>query len=29
MSVDDFAAETQKWLAAAKDPGWKRPYTEI
>jgi hypothetical protein len=29
MSVDDFAAEAQKWLAAAKDPRWKRPQPEI
>jgi len=29
MSVDDFAAEASKWSAAAKDPRWKRPYTEL
>ena len=29
MSVDDFRAEAQKWLATAKDPRWKRPYTEL
>ena len=29
MSVDDFRAEATKWAAAAKDPRWKRPYTEL
>jgi phosphoserine phosphatase len=29
MSVDDFAAEAAKWSAAARDPRWKRPYTEL
>jgi phosphoserine phosphatase len=29
MSVDEFKAETKKWLDAAKDPRWKRPYTEL
>ena len=29
MSVDDFNAEVKKWLAEAKDPRWKRPYTEL
>jgi len=29
MSVDEFNAEVKKWLAAAKDPRWKRPYTEL
>ena len=29
MSVDDFKAEVQKWIAEAKDPRWKRPYTEL
>lgn len=29
MSVDDFNAEVSKWLAEAKDPRWKRPYTEL
>jgi phosphoglycolate phosphatase-like HAD superfamily hydrolase len=29
MSVDEFRAETKKWLDAAKDPRWKRPYTEL
>ena len=29
MSVDEFNAEAKKWLATAKDPRWKRPYTEL
>jgi phosphoglycolate phosphatase-like HAD superfamily hydrolase len=29
MSVDDFTAEAKKWLDSAKDPRWKRPYTEL
>ena len=29
MSVDDFNAEVSKWIASAKDPRWKRPYTEL
>ena len=29
MSVDTFSAEAKKWLAEAKDPRWKRPYTEL
>jgi phosphoserine phosphatase len=29
MSVDDFNAEVKKWLATAKHPRWKRPYTEL
>src|SRR4030095_14477370 len=29
MSVDQFTAEATKWAAAAKDPRWKRPYTEL
>jgi phosphoglycolate phosphatase-like HAD superfamily hydrolase len=29
MSVDDFNAEVKKWLTSAKDPRWKRPYTEL
>jgi len=28
-SVDDFKAEAVKWLESAKDPRWKRPYTEL
>ena len=29
MSVDEFIAEAKKWLEAAKDPRWKRPYTDL
>jgi len=29
MSVEEFQAEARKWLAAAKDPRWKRPYTDL
>jgi phosphoglycolate phosphatase-like HAD superfamily hydrolase len=29
MSVDDFEAEAKNWLEAAKDPRWKRPFTEL
>src|SRR5213596_3081861 len=29
MRVDDFNAEAKKWIADAKDPRWKRPYTEL
>jgi phosphoglycolate phosphatase-like HAD superfamily hydrolase len=29
MSVDEFNAEVKKWLETAKDPRWKRPYTEL
>jgi phosphoserine phosphatase len=29
MSVDEFNAEARQWLATAKDPRWKRPYTEL
>jgi phosphoglycolate phosphatase-like HAD superfamily hydrolase len=29
MSVDEFSAEAKKWIAEAKDPRWKRPYTEL
>jgi len=29
ISVDEFNTEVKKWLAAAKDPRWKRPYTEL
>src|SRR5277367_4165421 len=28
ITVDEFDAEAKKWLAVAKDPRWKRPYTE-
>jgi len=29
MTTDEFEAEGKKWLAAARDPRWKRPYTEL
>jgi phosphoglycolate phosphatase-like HAD superfamily hydrolase len=29
MSVDDFQAEVKKWLATARHPRYKRPYTEL
>ena len=29
MSVDNFEAEAKQWLATAKDPRWKRPYTDL
>ncbi len=29
MSVDEFNAEVKKWLETAKDPRWKRPYTDL
>ena len=29
MTVEQFAKETKAWIAAAKDPRWKRPYTEL
>jgi len=29
MSVDEFNAEVRKWLGTARDPRWKRPYTEL
>ena len=29
MSVDEFNAEAKKWLDSARDPRWKRPYTEL
>ena len=29
MPVDEFRAEVEKWLAAAKDARWKRPYTDL
>ena len=29
MSVEDFQAEVKKWIAEAKDPRWKKPYTEL
>ena len=29
MTVDQFEAEVSKWIASARDPRWKRPYTEL
>jgi hypothetical protein len=29
MTVDDFQTEVKKWLATAKHPRYKRPYTEL
>ena len=29
MSVEEFSAEAKRWLGEAKDPRWKRPYTEL
>ena len=29
MDVDEFRAQATQWLAEAKDPRWKRPYTEL
>ena len=29
MSVDEFNTEVKKWIATAKDPRWKKPYTEL
>lgn len=29
MTVDAFNAEASKWIASAKDPRWKRPYTDL
>ncbi len=29
MSVEEFNAEVKTWLAQARDPRWKRPYTEL
>jgi phosphoserine phosphatase len=29
MTVEDFNAEAKKWLEAAKNPRWNRPYTEL
>ncbi len=29
MSVDEFNAEAKKWLATARDPRWKQPYTKL
>jgi uncharacterized protein (TIGR03000 family) len=29
MPVEEFTAEVKNWLAKAKHPRWKRPYTEL
>jgi phosphoserine phosphatase len=29
MPVDTFSAEVNKWIAQAKNPRWRRPYTEL
>ncbi len=29
MSVEQFAAEAKDWLDTARDPRWKRPYTDL
>lgn len=29
MTVDKFEAEVAKWIASARDPRWKRRYTEL
>jgi phosphoglycolate phosphatase-like HAD superfamily hydrolase len=29
MTVDEFVAEATRWLDTAKDPRWKRPYTDL
>jgi phosphoglycolate phosphatase-like HAD superfamily hydrolase len=29
MSVDEFKADVAKWFESARDPRWKRPYTEL
>lgn len=29
MTVDEFGAEAKPWLETAKNPRWKRPYTEL
>jgi phosphoserine phosphatase len=29
MPVDEFDAQVKKWIAEAKDPRWKRSYTEL
>jgi len=29
MPVETFQAEVKKWLAEAKDPRWKKPFTEL
>jgi haloacid dehalogenase-like hydrolase len=29
MTVEQFRTEVKRWIATAKDPRWKRPYTEL
>jgi phosphoserine phosphatase len=29
MSVEEFQRQVKTWLAGARDPRWKRPYTEL
>ena len=29
MSLDAFSAEVKAWLATARDPRWKRPFTQL
>ncbi len=29
MSVQEFSAQAKQWLETARDPRWKRPYTEL
>jgi len=29
MSVEDFQQEVKQWLNTARDPRWKRPYTDL
>ena len=29
MTVNEFETEVKKWLETARDPRWKRPYTEL
>jgi phosphoglycolate phosphatase-like HAD superfamily hydrolase len=29
MSIEEFRAEVAKWFDTARDPRWKRPYTEL
>ncbi len=29
MDVDEFRAQVKQWLESAKDPRWKRPYTDL
>lgn len=29
VSVDEFSAEAKKWIKTARDPRWKKPYTEL